>query len=206
MYNFWAYLISFFNSNFFVALVTGLTGAIAMILYNKQKRETRERIAISLINDIRNSWEAVELVRIYLRETGITPEITVLPENNWKKYSYLFTKDLDQDEMDITNKYFANIERVNYIVNQSNDTFITQIKDRDAALQNANLDIIKKADTVEDAITKINKLNLIFGDSKISSSPYYPQGFIDKLNKYLPEAIDLMNTPVGAKLKTIAKI
>src|ERR1700732_3649414 len=123
-------IFTFFNSNFFVSLSTILTIGGAIYLYIRQKAENKQQIATLLISDIRNAQSAIQTVRTSLN-TNIIPEITVLPENNWKKYSYLFSRDLDQDDTAALNKFFADTERVSYIVTQFNNMFQVSISDRD---------------------------------------------------------------------------
>lgn len=200
--------IAFFNTPFFSGLATILSVLGAYVLYRYQKKSDKEQIAILLINDIRNAQEAISDVKISLDVSGIPelPEVTVLPENNWKKYSHLFVKDFDQDETELINKYFSDVERVSYIVTKANDMFLMMISDRNRALQSQNLKIIANAKDVEEAVSKLNRLDTTFGSDKTSTSPYVPSGFYTKLKKYLPEIPEILNTTVGSKLKKIAKL
>src|SRR3990167_8339720 len=104
-------LYPFLNSNFFIALVTGIAGGTAIWLYRKQKSENKQQIATLLIGDIRNAYAAIQAVKDSIKN-NLIPEIVILPENNWKKFSYLFSKDLDQDETYIINKFFSDAERI----------------------------------------------------------------------------------------------
>lgn len=197
-------IFDFFNSNFFVSLSTILTIGGAIYLYLKQKRENKQQIATLLVNDIRNAQSAVQVVRDSLG-TQIIPEITVLPENNWKKYSYLFSKDLDQDETALLNKFFSDVERVSYVVTQANNMLLVTITDRDAAIQLANINIVANAKNIAQVKKKLALFDGILS-KQISTSPYIPSGFYTKLHNYLPGIPDILSTEVGRKLKIIAKL
>jgi hypothetical protein len=208
MHNLWTrFLEPFFNSQFFSGLATILTVGGAILVYKLQKGKEKQQIAILLINDIRNAHSAITSVKDALHVSGIPelPEVTILSENNWSKYSYLFSKDFDQDETALINKYFSDIERLNYIVTQANNMFLLQVSERTAALQKENLRIIADSETIKKMIERLSKLDRFFADVKTSTSPYIPVGFYDKLKKYMPEVPDLLNTPVGEKLKNIAE-
>jgi len=92
----WPVISSFFNSQFFVALIASIVGSFAIYIYNKQKSDSKQNAAIVLVNEIRNAESAIQTVRDSIRDAGIVPEITVLPFNSWNKYSNYFAKDLDQ--------------------------------------------------------------------------------------------------------------
>ncbi|MBI3577531.1 hypothetical protein HY086_05840 [Candidatus Gottesmanbacteria bacterium] len=200
----WDTIVKFFNSNFFVSLSTILTIGGAIYLYLRQKRENKQQIATLLVNDIRNAQAAIQVVRDSLN-TQIIPEITVLPENNWKKYSYLFSKDLDQDDTALLNKFFSDVERVSYIVTQANNMLLVTISDRDAAIQNANINIVANSKNLVQARKKLATFDGII-NQQISTSPYVPSGFYTKLHNYLPGILDLLSTEAGRKLKNIANI
>jgi len=196
---------NFLNSNFFVGLSTILTIGGAIFLYIRQKIENRQQIATLLINDIRNAQSAVRLVRDSLN-AQIIPEITVLPENNWKKHSYLFSKDIDQDDVTVINKFFSDAERISYIVTQANNMFIIGISDRSAAIQQANINLVAASKNLTQAQRKLALFDSIINHQNISVSTYFPSGFYTKLNQYLPDIPDLLNTEAGRKLKKIARI
>lgn len=200
----WNAITYFFNSSFFVSLSTILTIGGAIYLYFAQKRENKQQIATLLVNDIRNAQAAIQVVRDSLN-VQIIPEITVLPENNWKKHSHLFSKNLDQDDTALINKFFSDVERVSYVVTQANNMLLVTITDRDAAIQNANINIVANSKNIAQARKKLAAFDDIM-NQQISTSPYIPSGFYTKLHNYLPGIPDLLSAEVGRKLKSIAKI
>jgi hypothetical protein len=198
-------IINFFNSNFFVSLSTILTIGGAIYLYLRQKSEIKQQIARLLINDIRNAQSAMLQIKSSL-VNNIIPEITVLPENNWKKHSYLFAKDLDQDDTETLNKFFSSVERISFIVTQANNMFIVGVTHRNSAIQNANIDIVRSAATYQIAQKKLAVFDSILGNNQVSTSAYIPSGFYTNLRIYLPTVPDILNSEAGRKLKTIAHL
>lgn len=188
----------------FSGLATILTIGGAIYLYLRAKKENKQQIATLLINDIRNADSAIKTVKDSFNNPIKTiPDVTVLPENNWKKFSFLFSRDFDEDEISQMNKYFNNVERINYIVTQHNNLFLLHISTRMSALQNANMNILLSADTEELAKREIEELDKRFANSNISNSPYEPMGFYSNLEKYLPEISNLLTSSTGKKLKRI---
>lgn len=204
----WQQVIDFLNSNFFIALVTGLSATVAILLYNKQKNESKQRAAILLINEIRNAEAAIGLVKDTLTQNpgASLPEITVLPENSWNKFSNLFTKDFDQDQIRLINKFYSDAERVNYIVTQSNNMFLVNVLNRASAIQHANVNLLANAKHKANVVKLIAEFEERLWRRDASPSIYTPQGFTDQLNKYLIDIQFLLSTPVGEKFKKIAKL
>lgn len=203
----WEGVINFFDSSFFLALTTGLSAGAAIWVYKSQKRETKERAAIVLINEIRNAESAIQTVKDALSSNPNTvtlPEITVLPENNWKKFADLFSKDFDQDEIKLINKFYSDVERVSYIVTQANNMFIINVLNRASSIQFSNLNIIAGSNA-----SNVKQMVEEFEDrlwrKEVSPSLYFPKGFTENLNKYLPDISFVLSTNVGEKLKKIAR-
>lgn len=200
IFDLWSFLVI----RNFSGLATILTIGGAIYLYLRTKKESKQQIATLLINDIRNANTAINAIKdAFNNPVKSIPEITVLSENNWKKFSYLFSKDFDEDEMNQMNKYFNNVERISYIITQHNNLFLIHISTRMAALQGANINLLSNADTVEEARSKIKELDDKFA-TNISNSPYEPMGFYNNLEKYLPEIPNILISSAGKKLKQIA--
>lgn len=201
MFNIWTDLL---NTNFFSGLSTILTIGGAIYLFFRQKKEHKQEIAALLLNDIRNANNALQVVRDLFNGPGRNiPDITILPDNNWKKYSYLFSKDFDEDELDEINNYFINTERCSYLVQQHSNLFLQHIFTRMNAMQNANINLLV-SNSEDDAKFKISEFDQKFANPNISSSPYDPIGFYTNLEKYLPEIPNILTSSVGIKLKEMA--
>jgi len=199
----------FINTNFFSALVTIVGASFVIYLYKKQKKEQKQRAAIILVNEIRNIEESIDIFRDSLREDPNRlelPEITILSENNWQKFSDLFSKDFDQDQIRKINKFYSDAARLSYIVTNANNMFIVNVYNRASAMQQANISLISSSANIEEAKSKINTFENILFDPNISKTPYVPQGFNSKLIKYLGDTEPILLTSIGEKLKKIANL
>jgi len=92
------------------------------------------------------------------------------------------------------------------VVNQANNMFLLQVSNRSKATQHTNVSIIDRANDVQDAVIKLRGFETKLWDKDVSSTPYIPQGFYDKLKKYLPEIQFVLSTTTGTKLKKIAGV
>ncbi len=199
-------LLSFwdFFTKHFEGFATILTIGGAIYLYLRQKKESKQQIATLIINDIRNANIALKTVKDSFNSVRVIPDVTVLPENNWKKFSYLFSRDLDEDDVEKINNFFSNVERISYIITQYNNLFLQHIFTRMSALQITNLNLLATAIDAKGAKETIDELDKRFADPNISNSVYNPTGFYTNLEKYLPEVPDLLTSTVGIKLKQMA--
>lgn len=190
----------------FDGLATILTIGGAIYLYLRSKREFKQQIATLLVSDIRNADTSIEKVRDAFDKPIVNrsiPDITVLPENNWKKYSHLFSKDFDEDETSLLNLYFASVERISFIVTQSNNIFLQTVSARTNALQKENMRILASSRSLDEVNKKLQELDKRFA-SGVSTSPYSPQFFYDNLGEYLPKVPSVLTSSAGKKLKKIA--
>lgn len=200
----WSFLTTFFNSNFFLGLSTILTVLVAILLYFRQKKSEKQQIAALLVNEIRNAEEAIHLLKTRTRGVEI-PEIIILPQNNWNKFSHLFSKDFDQDEVNTINRFYFDAERANYIVNYGNtvDLFLLNIRERIDASHHKVLDIIDKASSLNDLKVKMKRFQDKFYNVN-SFFQYSPVGFTTILDSHLATITFILDSPVGIKLKQLA--
>lgn len=199
----WITLSTFFNSNFFTALSTILTVLGAVILYLNQKHAEKQRIAAALVNEIRIAEDAINSLKN--RAAGIEiPEIIILPQNSWRIYSHLFTKDLDQDQINTLNRFYFEAERANYIVSHGNtvDLFLSNVKARTEAAHQKVLEIIATAPK-----SQLKKKIQEFSDkfySEDSFFAYSPNGYPNQLDLHLKNITLVLDSPAGIKLKELA--
>ncbi len=197
------FLLTFFNSNFFVGFATVATVFGAVWIYTRQKNAEKQQIAALLVNEVRNAEQAIQALKIRSQATEI-PEIIILPQNSWVKYSHLFIKDLDPDQIDSINRFYFDAERANYIVNRGNtlDLFLTNIKYRTEAAHLKVIDIIDKTNE-KDLAKEIKKFSDKFY-AKDSPFHYSPIGFLTMLDNHLKNITFILDAPAGIKLKELA--
>ncbi|MDD5415552.1 MAG: hypothetical protein PHE48_00930 [Candidatus Daviesbacteria bacterium] len=196
---------SFLDSNFFVGLSTIFTVAGAIILYKRQKDAEKRQIAALLVNEIRNAETAIQALKTRNKANEI-PELIILPQNNWNKYSHLFIKDLDSDQINGINRFYFDIERANYIVNYGNtvELFLLNIRSR----------LMTAHETVSGIIDKSSKVNLKknmanFNEKFQNVNSYFhysPIGFTTILDSHLEIIIPILDSPAGLKLKQMADL
>lgn len=201
--NIWSFLSSFFNSNFFVGISTILTIVWAVILYLRQKDSEKQRIAVILVNEIRNAEEAIKSLKKRPAGNEI-PEIIILPQNSWSKYSHLFSNDLDRDQIDTINRFYFEAERANYIVSHGNtvELFLSNVKARLNAAQQQVVNII-------DITPKANLKTKMkeFSDKFYTQETFFhysPVGFLTNLDLHLNNITFILDSPAGIKLKQLA--
>ncbi len=115
----------FLNSPFFSGLATLATGLIAIAVYLWQKQSEKVNAAVSIIFEIRNAETNVDIVSEKINSNSMNDLPSVLPTNNWKKYSHLFAKDFDEDEFRMINTFYNSCVLIeDLIVKQNNFIWI----------------------------------------------------------------------------------
>ncbi len=203
---FWKVITDFLNSNFFNSLSTILTigGAIAIYLY--ERNQSKQQLARLLVNEIRNAQNAIETLKDHSDDFEF-PLIPVLPQNSWNKYSHIFAKDFDQDDMDQINNFFNVAQEIEYIVKKGNkiDRFLLQVEQRSGAIQGSIMNILALSDSDEAASSRFNgfKNRVDIGMGKYH---YAPTGFKSNCNDLLKNYSPILGTHAGMVLKQIANL
>ena len=166
------------------------------------KNEEKQQIAILLVNEIRNAERAIRVLKDRERMKDL-PEMKILPQNNWSKYSQLFAKDFDQDEMQLLNEFYSDVETIHSIVSYGNglELFLLNIKSRTEAIHNAIVYITQTTQTGEQTRDKVREFTQ---NLENSTYHYSPQGFNNTLDIYLDKVTFITKTPTGSKLKRLA--
>ncbi|MFA6194679.1 MAG: hypothetical protein WC719_02975 [Patescibacteria group bacterium] len=115
-------IINFFDSNFFVGLVTLLAGAVAFFLYWKQKNDLKKDAANIVLLEIQNAERILGQVGENVR-AGTLPNKFLLPNDSWSKYKYLFVRYFDRDEWDIITEFYNNCKLYDEAVTYNGSLF-----------------------------------------------------------------------------------
>lgn len=201
---FWQIIINFFNSSFFGALSTILTIGGAIALYLWEKSQSKQQIARLLLNEIRNAQAAIQVLKDHSADPEF-PVVAVLPQNSWNKYSHLFAKDFDQDDMEQINNFFNVAQEIENVVQKGNkiNRFLLQITQRSEAIQQSIMDIL--ANSGDDGVAKTRFDDFI---RRIDTGKYHyaPSGFQTYFNEFLKNYSPVLGTHVGMALKKIANL
>lgn len=200
-------------------VATLFVGFYALILYNRQKRDTKKDAANIILLEIQYAETVLNTAQRTLEDTVQTlpSDVITMPNENWSKYKYLFVNDFSASEWEaITNFYnrcqlFDEAVRTNSSYFQKNEEQIRiNIQRRTADLTKQYMNRINNAKRVgekeklrSELQTKVTEyINLYLS----INAQYYPQKSTNdaklslnmlKLNISLPGAL--------SKLEALAK-
>lgn len=107
-------IMEFFNSNFFVALVTFIVGGFAIVLYLKQKKDYRKDAARLILQEIRYAEQQIRNARIMGASYYLASKL--LPTNSWHKNIHLFTQDLKETEIDMISRFYSHASYLDTVI------------------------------------------------------------------------------------------
>ncbi|HEY4504312.1 MAG TPA: hypothetical protein VJI73_00900 [Candidatus Paceibacterota bacterium] len=111
------YLISFLDSNFFIALTTSFVGSLAIYLYYRQKREYKRDAALLILQEIRYAEQQIRGSRAYSQNAENYPlSSKLLPTNSWYKNIHLFMGDFEQSQVDCISRFYSQVEYVDRVI------------------------------------------------------------------------------------------
>lgn len=192
--------IGFFNSNFFIALITFLVGSFAICLYIKQKRDYKCDAASIILMEIRHAERAIERMKASAVETSGAPSV-LLPTNNWVKYNYLFIKDFDRDELDLVNNFYNQCSVIDYALSQI--SISKQLEQKGSHIHNALVLIAKDSLSKADFDNKKNNFLEIIQKDPYAFRPAAP---IATIIQGLNSLAGITTSTAGSKLKKIARM
>src|ERR1017187_6874848 len=102
----------FINSPFFGALITLATGLIAIGVYKSQKADEKVNAATSILFEVRTAEAQASIISDKLHSNNTQDLPSVLPANSWRKFSHLFAKDFDEDELKLVNAFYSSCEDI----------------------------------------------------------------------------------------------
>lgn len=183
-------MIDFFNSNFFIALVTFVVGSFAIFLYSKRKKDFKAGAASLILQEIRY---AETQIRTYRESGGGYPlSIKLLPTNSWHSNIHLFVRELDETDLDLISRFYSKVAYIDIVIDQISKFKIQSLVPAQTQLGQTQP---QPAPETEDETTK----RLQQGEQTYGLAA---QGI---LNQVSHEIEFIYNTPVVEKLRKIAK-
>lgn len=206
----YAYKPYFVNSNFFVGSVTFLVGTLAFYIYTQQKVDEKSNAATTILLEIRNAESKIDIIIDKLDKKMTVDLPSVLPTNSWRKYSHLFIKDFDLDDIQLLNTFYSSCEIIEDLANRQNN-FVWITTEERAKIVQAVLAQVHD-DFQVDTINKLSIAQDKFNARKQALDDYYS----NDATSYAPDKIlrglkfqtqnlkRVASTPCGVKLKELA--
>lgn len=183
------------NSNYLVAVITGIAGTVAFLIYFKQKNDNRRDAAKTILAEIVNSEKIIKEVNDLKKFKSFfslepDPMKFYLGDFSWNQYKYLFIGDFDSYEWERINLYFAQCETFNQAVKGIANLLPQNIDYRMQCLQQ---ELAKIAMEQADELSKLEKPKDTDNDDKYQKE-------LKRINeKYQQKAKDFTWSFVDAK-------
>ncbi len=188
------------------------TGWFAIRVFKLQKLDEKVNAAVSILFEIRNAEEKLEILREQLNSENSIDLPSVLPVNSWIKYSHLFAKDFDGDELKLMNNFYNSCSSVEDLVNRQNNFIWVATEQRAKTAQKLLGDIhiefqrdVSGGMNTTDAKTKFDNeragITQFYGDEGYF---YAPKKTIEGLKFEITKFQKVTTTTCGAKLKKLA--
>lgn len=118
--------MEFFNSNFFIALITLLVGSVAIFIYLKQRRDSKRDAARIILQEIRR---AEDIITDYKEHGQYKFTKKIIATNSWAKSIHYFVGDLVIDELDRVSNLYSTGEYLDSIISKISDVkFETNVR------------------------------------------------------------------------------
>ena len=181
----------------FAGLATILTGAVVIHIYLRQKREEKVQAARIIIQEIREAEDKVDIVTEKMHSGATNNLPPVLPVNNWRKYSHLFAKDFDQDELKLINGFYSNCEIIHDMVGKQNNFFWITTEERARVVQNKLADLLfSEAQNVDTLLDKYSR----------HPYSYAPQRTLDEITFAIGQFKKISIASCGQKFKHLSDL
>lgn len=205
-------IANFFNSTFFQTLVTLLVGLIALFIYRKQKKDSKQAAANSVFLEIQHIERSIPKVKDAVRSGSLNHlDLSLLREDAWSKYSSLFSADFDKDEWEVITDFYQNARLLDESIRQSSKSFNEDIVQIRINKQRMLADIAKDTidnpapdskSTVEQYNTKVEVLDKLYM-SRQDDFAYTPVKYVNDAKKCLEDLDRISITNIGLKFKKI---
>jgi hypothetical protein len=199
--------------SYFSGVTTLIAGTIAWLLYAKQRADEKMQAARVLLAEIRTAEERINQIKDLVRDqqegraTNDFP--SVFQTKSWDKYSHLFARDFDQDELRLINDFYNYSELIDGFSKKDNNFFWINSEERARTTQQMIATLIKNGcfDTVNPNFEEINsKIGLFMGQMDNHGRSYSPKKTINSIQLYLSKIQFITTSTCGAKLKHYARL
>jgi hypothetical protein len=207
------YQHEFANSNFFFASITFIVGSLAFYIYTKQKSDEKSNAATTILLEVRNAESKVDIIIDKLDKESAVDLPAVLPTNSWRKYSHLFVRDFDLDDIQLLNTFYSSCEIIEDLANRQNNFVWITTEERAKTVQNMLAQIHDDFQT-ESVNLGQPKAQEKFNNRKAGLEKFYsnetlsyaPVKILRGLKFQTQNLHRIASTPCGEKLKELAHL
>jgi len=98
----------FFNSSFFIALVTIFVGLVALYIYWRQHHDEKTDGAKLIYSEIVGAENKLKSIKqkFFASEHPLLENIILMPYESWSRYKYLFKSNLDDSEWELIEGFY----------------------------------------------------------------------------------------------------
>ena len=208
--------ITFFNSSFFIALVTLAAGSFAFGLYFRRNKDIKKDAANIIILEIQNAERQLKALKEKLKKDNkLSDDIFLMPTSSWDKYQYLFVRDLDRDEWDTVISFYDKCKLIDCAISSNNSYFQKNEEQIRVNMQRITSEYVKEIiELADNDKYEENKKIIIDKAIKFQSeylshpelTSYNPQKPIIDASLYLESlSPNLSQTTLGDKFKKMSK-
>lgn len=206
------------NSPFVGGLVAGIatlgTGWFAIRVFRLQKQDEKTNSAISILFEIRNAEGKIDVIREKLNSGSTIDLPAVLPMNSWARYSHLFAKDFDSDELKLVNTFYNSCAVIEDLASRQNNFVWTAAKERAETAQRLLGDIhiefqkeITTGTPLDTAKTKFDAEKRAITEFYTDEAYFYaPKKTLEGLRFEIDRFEKVTTSTCGAKLKQLAGV
>ncbi|MEK7662138.1 MAG: hypothetical protein AAB355_01380 [Patescibacteria group bacterium] len=117
MANYIKIFLGFFNDN--LGVVTLIAGAFALFLYKRQQRDYKKDAASLILQEIRYAEQQIRTARQNGDSYSLASKL--LPTNSWNDKIHLFVKDLEENQIDMINTFYAKAKYIDILILKRSD-------------------------------------------------------------------------------------
>lgn len=194
-------LWDFLDSNFLSTAVLLGTGVLAFSTYFIQKRNEVTDAATILLSEIRSAEKAISTIRTHNQVTELS---VILPANSWNKYSHLFARRLDQDELNQVAEFYKKCELAENYRKFWFEMENEGIKSKARYVQTSLINLAAESINTEGPQDYQRKRALLISLTNEENHVFCPSGPLGKLFSHIANIEFVTTSTTGTKLKSLA--
>jgi len=183
----------------FEAIATTLAATIALVVYWLHRKDEKKKAAIILLSEIRDAEQFIKEIQ----NTNTVSDFTsVLSENHWKGYQYLFATSLDSDEIELVSSFYKSCEVIEKQLSLIKGYLPLSMEQKVRISQEKLIELADRTTSVDEFNTeKARILDKSFWPNQDWFEPLAPK---TKLINYINNVQFIISSSAGTKLKKIA--